>query len=674
MSISTYSHNLIVHDWYARQDGKVVIRFSITQPGLYWSLPQVCRAFAPGDTVGRAMTPAYGDIQHVVDPLIVSANGQIFTWVWDAVADGIQASALNGWTLFLGYLNLYCCEGDTQPEVEDVPIPEDPIVPQDPPPLTGPNPPPATGPTTGVDIPINPLPPPTYPTPNINDPAQGYFDAEKFHQPEFWPYTPGMPSPWGPVVVSQPTSIYGYTAGPLAPEAYGFVRDSNGVLRDRYGNIVIWDGVVDPLASYQMQMMYQTQRLPVQPAPVSPSNFGSIQQQQIVHVPVQEPTRIDPGEQPAGDVLLAPQVETRMSATSLILPSQTEAWSIRASVWPNAAPADAHPIVFTSVKNLTAGEMQGMSVTLSAVDSAGVQWTLSSQNLGTVAPNGTAGAALCTNWTGLPTGPLTLTVTLLSPGGIALVSFTMVATILPPGTLPTPPPPPEELPKEVREAAWGVGAADIPPIYEGSYNAIGHEDCYVITTKNDASHRVGIVVTIPEDAKNSGFKPVLKVFTTQDLNTPVFTHELKFNVSEQGRAKHAIGWIDREVLHYLDEDRRYLIQVVNKYPFWSRRWAFKIYTQETPRAFSENLAITSNQLSGSITCGYGRQSLKIENMRTHEVLFVETDPEGVCSDVQMYAHPAGARMAVATGDKLRIFRPGPGVQYKSTDLIGTAQV
>jgi hypothetical protein len=112
MAISTTSHNMVILGYERRADGYVRIRFTLTQPGIYWNLPFASKAFQPGDTNGIVMTPALGDPEHAGDPVTAVTYGQVLTWIWNAPADGYTSVSLSGWRLTLGYINLFCCEGD----------------------------------------------------------------------------------------------------------------------------------------------------------------------------------------------------------------------------------------------------------------------------------------------------------------------------------------------------------------------------------------------------------------------------------------------------------------------------------------------------------------------------------------------------------------------------------
>jgi hypothetical protein len=89
---------------------------------------------------------------------------------------------------------------------------------------------------------------------------------------------------------------------------------------------------------------------------------------------------------------------------------------------------------------------------------------------------------------------------------------------------------------------------------------------------------------------------------------------------------------------------------------------------------SSALSVDGNgQLDGTVSCAYGRQSLKILNTRTHDVLFVKTNSYGT-ADVQANAAPYRDRLNVRSGDILKIYRPGIAVQYRMVDYLTSVTV
>jgi hypothetical protein len=339
-------------------------------------------------------------------------------------------------------------------------------------------------------------------------------------------------------------------------------------------------------------------------------------------------------------------------------------------MFPYDAPIDVGAMIFAVITNTTQAPQDGIYAYVEALDSGGTRHTLADNTtIGTIPALGSTGLTICTDWISLLTGPVTIVITLMGPGGTPLVSKQLTGTALPPGAIPTPPVASPNLPVSVREAAWGTGAADIEAIYAGSYNALGEEDFYIIDV---SSARVGIVVSITNEAKATGFKPVLRVFTEDDFTTPVLETSARFSVPDADKGSFAIGWRDYAQFPILTPGRYYL-QVVHEAPFYSRRWGFKIFTREAPVSFSASLSGTGGLLGGTVTSGYGRQALKMLNTRTHAVLFAQSNSFGV-ADPESGASPLGSTMSVLPGDVVKVYRPGIGVQYKHIDLIGSTTV
>jgi hypothetical protein len=693
MAISTTSHNMVILGYERRADGYVRIRFTLTQPGIYWNLPFASKAFQPGDTNGIVMTPALGDPEHAGDPVTAVTYGQVLTWIWNAPADGYTSVSLSGWRLTLGYINLFCCEGDEpdpRPPVEDDPPPpptiDDPVVPGNPampgdgtPPSVGTTPP-SSGSGGDTDS-ANDLEPgtPIHPIPG------GFFSPPVLPAPvdPYWPL-PGNP-------VGQPIANYGYSSGGgIEFLADGSFRVGDAVF-NRVGN-TFFDPYGNPVYSSptaQAPTPFRANKPTIQPIntpllaaggavipglrPVANSNFAATTTEASPLAPTPQGTSaVAAQEFPVPTNLKLSPIST-MSATVYALESTNGSLSLAAEMYPSTAPRDVGSTVFATVTNASDSTVSGMTLYAEGMDASGDRYVLQDGvEVPPIPPGGTATKALCTSWMSFINGPVTIAVVLLGPDGQALLSFTLVGQATAPGTLQPPATAISELPASVREAAWGTGATDIDPVFEGSYNAVGNEDFYII---NVTSSRVGIVVKITADAQLSGFEPVLKIFSEDDLDTPIVTAQTRFSVPDQDRVQHAIGWRDFAQLPLLQVGQRYLLQVVHKYPFYSRRWGFKIYTKEqvVDTVLTGSVDGDGN-LEGSLVSSHGRQSLKLVNDRTQDVLFVRTDSYGRATDVQVNTSPVGDRLAVAAGDILRIYRPGIGVQYRSTDLLTTSTV
>jgi hypothetical protein len=702
MAVSSTSHQLTILGYSKRPDRMVVIRFVLHQPGVYWNLPFASKAFQPGDTLGIPMTPALGDPQHNPDPITVSTFGHVLTWVWNAPADGFADVTLSGWTLSLGFINLFCCEGD-EPEPrfpeDDLPPPTPPTVGDDPPNVREPqdalppdirepiDPIPAGGDQTSTN---NPLPGDGINMGQVGvpvAPAVGGFVLPPPQESRGEPYFPGGANPLG-----LPASNYGYGSGSgieFLPDGSFRVGDS---VFNRVGN-TFFDPYWNPVhvvPTTPSPTPFQPGRASVQPTtptfgrpgetvvpglrPTAPSNFPATVTTKVAPV-INTPqgtsnTQIQDFEAGANLKLNPTSV---MSTSIYTLPSTDGSLSIAAEMYPSVAPRDIGSTVFASITNASDSTVEGLQVYSEGLDEGGSRYVLNVGKLLDPIPAGaTVTVALCTSWMSFINGPVTIVAVLMGPGGQPLLTFSMAGQATPPGTLQPPPTAVPELPASVRDAAWGAGASDIDPVFEGSYNAVGNEDFYIIDV---TSSRVGIVVKITPDALLSGFQPVLKIFSTTDLDTPLVTASTRFAVPDQDKAQHAIGWRDFAQLPILQQGQRYLLQVVHRYPFYSRRWGFKIYTRETVAATVLTGSVDGNgNLEGSITSPYGRQSLKIVNDRTLATLFVRTDSYGQASDVQVNTSPVGDTLAVNAGDILRVYRPGMAVQYRSTDLLTLASV
>jgi hypothetical protein len=679
MAVNTYSHNLIVVDYTVRPDGKVAIRFSILKAGIFYNLRFATRAFPPGNTVGFPMTPALADPQHVQDPIIVATPGQTYTWVWDAPADGYLSVNTAGWTFFVAYLDMFCCESDE-------PVGRPPDLPTPPPPLPPLPPPPDVPPIPGVPPPTNPDPvPPTNPEPNppTNNPSMptvppwgwgGFVRPMPYngYDGPAWPGQPGA-TPQGGIV-----QTYGYVSNTLSIGSATF-NNINGTWFDPYGNPVYINPQVLAAQAYQPS----PGSVPLSTASLVPGGSVSpgLRSIPVANFPVttqgsdpvpQGDNQVDVAEFGYQGNLASPSSPTTVSASIYTLPSTDGRLTIAAEMFPTTSPRDVGATVFVSVTNDGDTPVDGLYLYVEGIDSSGTRYTLSeSTDVGTLPPSGSAGGTICTSWMSFITGAVNIVVTLMGPGGVALVSKVIPGQAIPPGAIPTPPTAVPELPTSVRDAAWGTGAPDIQPTFEGSYNALGEEDFYIIDA---VSVRAGFVIKITADAKATGFVPVLKIFSETDFDTPILETTAKFAVQDADKNSFAIGWRDFAQFPLLTPGNRYYLQVVHNLPYYSRRWGFKIYTQETPVAISSALSVDGNgQLDGTISCAYGRQSLKILNTRTHDVLFVKTNSYGT-ADVQTNAAPYVDRLGVRSGDILKIYRPGMAVQYRMIDYLTSVTV
>lgn len=657
MPTTVHSHNLIVQNFTRRPDGLVAVHATITRAGVYFNIPFSTRAFPPNDSVGFPMTPAVADPQHTKDPIVAAAAGMPIVFVWNAPADGYPSVNLNGWKLGLAYLDLYCCEEDPTPPPDDEPddAPPNTPVPGQPVP-----PPPAPPPTTQPPVPPTTSPSwPGQPTPVPN--TDGF---------QFEPFVPPILNPTdfvqsGPYAPTGPQFGGGYSAVPG-----GVFVGPGGAYFDQNGN---------PIVGYDPNVvapdLWEVRRVPfINPAPAAPVQSGNIPV--TLQGQVAPPAPPEAGTQQAQAIVEPHQgVQYATSQASLSdlygAPSDNGTLSVTAQLFPDEAPADAKPIFLYSIFNNTPQAIEGLSYSVYAVDANGQQYQVAGQvalpSLPAYAPNG---GTLCVSWLGFVTGAVTLFITINSATGQVILSFQVPGVILPPGTLPPPPQAsPNELPASITQYAGFP--ATITSVFQGSRNAVGDDDFYKFVA---GSSRVSIVVVATPDAIATGFLPVLKIFNTTDLDTPLVSYEQRFPVAEPDRSKHSIGWKDAQSLPVLEEGETYLLQVLHRYPFWSRRWGFKVYLTDTVPACVPSFSVSGGALAGSLTSAYGRQSLKILNDRTGGVLFVATSPYGAVDSVVTRARPFGDTLTVATGDRLKIYRPGIGVRYRNDDLLTTVTV
>jgi len=295
------------------------------------------------------------------------------------------------------------------------------------------------------------------------------------------------------------------------------------------------------------------------------------------------------------------------------------------------------------------------------------------QTPGTVPPGTSAGDAICIDWPQFGTPQMNFLVVLLNQAQQPLASINVPGFFMPPGAVPPPGNQQIDLLGPTVRSLAGFPSGILPK-YEGSVNAVGYEDTYVFRARRTTP---SIVVKISADAQQMKFKPVMRIYDVEDMSTPVVTYSSPYMVGgvNADPTMHSIGWNDND--HVLVTGDKYAIVIRHEALFYSRRWDFQIFHDETMVDTGGNLVVVDGLLAGEMSCSYGRQAIKILNTRTDEAIFVETNERGVTYDLQKDTTEGtnGRTLSVAYGDELEIIRPGPGVLYRRHgDLIGKVRL
>lgn len=594
MSIDVFSQDLTVISYGRRaSDGKVLIQYVINKVGFYYNIRFASRAYAPGTQYGFPMTPAIDDPEHDADPLIIATAGKKYTWVWDAPADGYPAINLTGWTIFLSYMNLYCCTlGDSVTRV-----PGD------------------TGSSGAIGAAAAA---PTVPVASPTAPATA--------NP-----TPTIATPTSPATGTAPPTVPNTGFAATAGTPFGYVPAPRGLLPF---------GITTATAT-------------AAPAPTPTTNtpFGNAPgtfytSPPTSTVPTQAPL-------PAATVPLSLYTQTYndiiVDLNVFMVPS-------------TSVPQDSVPMLFVFATPKVLVWPAGCKIYAEAMDSTGARYQFPSpSNFDEMVYNNTYGRGLCLHLNQFKVGAIKILVAFMSQLGNIIYSKVMNAEILSAGAIPTPSKQNQTFtPKILNTTGFN---AFIEPSFEGSYGAVGDEDYFLITAVPNTS----VVVKITKEAEETGFQPKLIISPVSNFQSQIVaTTDRLAGTSEEDAASHVVGWKDTTGL--LTTGQVYVVQVVHRYAFYSSKWAFKIYTNGTPVPTVASFGIDGGNLAGSITSGYGRQSLKIVNDRTHDYIYVRTGPDGSVTDVQT-ASPTGDTLAVSTGDRLRVYRSGMAALYRFSDLI-----
>lgn len=656
------SHNLAIHRVRRRPDQKVEITFSILQAGIWQSARMGCRVRIPPATTGYLMTPAINDPAHAVDPLMVPNPGAVFTWIWDAPMDGYRTGTLSGLTFELAYVDVFCCE-EIEPSGGTPPVTPPPIPPPNPP-----IPPPPPGP--GIPAPTPPPTVPTIPRPGYGHPDRNAGTTEPPVEPQPT-QPPGSPSPTPTAPFVAPGGSY-----PTFPLFGIFGSDDAPV--DRFGRPVA------PAATRTPSWFSFTRTTPTR-APAAPTAGGS------TPIVVQVPVTPTPGTQQTANTFgmnvpsqVAPYPVAPGFSGLFALPNSVAGLQVTAFLPVYALPQTQRSVLYFALKNLTGGAMQGIQAMVFAVagdgttrliqSSALIQATSSTgaaQPPGTVPPGTSVGDAICINWDQLPAGPALFLVALANQAGSPFVGGKATGVAYPMGSVP---PPNSQVPELLGPGLKHITGfpSYMTPTYEGSVNAVGDEDTYVFEATRTS---VPIVLQVTQDAKSSGFLPQVDVYDVEDMDTPIISSVSRFQIGgvDLEPEYHEIGLVATCTV-----GNRYAIVVRNQSAHYSRRWQFRLFHAETVPGTGGTLSVDgSGNLAGDLSCAYGRQSIQLLNDRTGEAIFVRTNERGVTDDIQRDTKSGtpSRKLAVASGDKIDVVRPGPGVLYRrSADLIGQGQI
>lgn len=675
VTLTRTSNNLTIHAVARRPDGKVVIRFSLLNAGIYYNVRPYTKAYNRRFPGGFVMTPAIGDPQHTPDPIFVPYPNAVFTYIWDAPADGYATGSLYGWTFQLSYVDFLCCdELDEEPDGGIYRGPGGGVPPgQRPPPPPGDDVP-GPVPAPGEGIPSTDLPNPGESHPVIPAGAAGQTPNAGLTTPLQSPYL---------------------TVGGQLPLVDGRPR------QDLSDQPTVPQWLYDPRLIVGQtpdgQPIYGT-------PPLTPEQFAY--QRTLDTSPPSEPIAVGTPPPVLPGVLLPPPLAPQQTAQTygldeyyplppyrrapeflglFALPSTSGGLSVRGLV-PHPSVPTARSNLYYVVENSNQAPMSEIYSMVLGLDGLGnvyviqdptaIQATSAQQTHnppGTVPPGTSAGNVVCLDWPQFATPQMSFLVVLLNQVQQPLAAATIPGFFMRPGTVP-----PQGM-QIVDLLGPGVRSiarfpSGIEPTYEGSVNAVGYEDTYVFTVLDELA---AIVVRITADAQQLGFEPVMEIYDVDDMSTPLVTHSSRFRMGavDVDPSTHSIGW---QNAGELTVGNKYAIVIRHVAKYYSRRWAFQIFHVQTPVETGGTLTIDEDgNLAGELSCSYGRQSVKILNTRTDESIFIRTNERGVSYDIQRDTTEgtSGRTLAVSYGDVLEIIRPGPGVLYRRHgDLIGRVQL
>lgn len=659
------SSNLTILSAARWPDGRVVITFSLARVGVYYNVWGYSIVSTPRYPNGFVMTPAIGDPRHAADPIVVATPGQVFTYVWNAPVDGYGTGSLFGMKFQLSYVDFLCCDE----VVGGFGDPNNPLPPpQTPTPVPGPQPPPPPAPPPpppGVPLPPSPipLPPPGFlfpggsvppslprnpgvvpepdPTPDLDRPHY-YGDENIFINTSSIELLPQWYNNQTPAETVDGT----LTTASSSPDPTTFTY-TNQVDTTSYSNLPDAGGMTQPIGPSVFDGASGTQSL------TNAEGFGT-------YVPL-SPYRI------ANDL-----------QGFFGLPPTAGGLKIRAFVPPSR---EARSNIYFVIDNSNPTPISGIQYMVLAMDPTEGIKVVQEPTTATVRgssmtiyppgeiPSGTSAPyPVCLDWHQFSSGQIQFLIVLFTQTMQPILAASIPGFWLPVGTLP---PVNTQQVDELSPAIRTITGFPfgLEPRYEGSANAVGNEDTYVFVVTKLPVH---IVVKISGDAKLTSFSPVMQIYNVDNMDTPVATCSTRFQIGgvDVDPQVHEIGFTDNGTLQL---GYKYAIVVKHATPYYSLRWAFKIFHEQDIVLTGGNLSIIDGKLAGEFSCAYGRQSIKFLNSRTDQAVFVTTNERGVSTDIQRDANAgtAGRKLDVQSGDQIEVIRPGPGVLYRrSGDLIG----
>jgi hypothetical protein len=646
---SVFSHALGITSFARRKsDNKVVIKFRMVTPGIYYMVRSLCRAYPPGDNVGFSMTPDVLDPLHFPDPIVVSSPSVTYTWVWDAPKDGYAANSLSGWTLYLGYANIYCCtlerDGwDPQPPGPD--DPGDPVAPPTEPPVVA-------GDTTVTTDPVvqpTPVPDPSVPPPVTTTPSSPSTDS-------FF----GFKSPYDPLATvgtSTPTTT---STTPTTKTSSSFSRFSFTSWRQKPSYVT--PSVKPATTNTSTQEATAVRSLTTSPAPATTSSTGSVNDSLFFGYGI---TKVDP---------TIPQISEPVNdshySSSWWLNTTTldphPMWDIKMTMIPgSSSPINSTPLLFTTIF-FTGGGYEGFKIYVEGKDSNGKRLVFEpGAVLDTILPEDppeerTRGIVTCVKWQDMAVGPAQIMAALVRPDGKGTLSKIINVEILPEGEMPIAARAPSELPTALLQKTGLPG--DTTPKFTGVCREVGDFDLYKIT----AVDRTSFVVTMTKQGEQTGFAPKLDIFL-DDLGSPVLSTTARLTgLSDEDNASHSVSWVDESGL--LTPGQTYRIKVSHQYLYYAEFWSYSVYTNATVAAPVMSLLSSGGTLGGTLTSPYCLATLKAINDRTGGSVFLNSTDQGLVT-LPGAIRPFGDTLGALPGDVIKVYRPGIQYLYSSTDEI-----
>lgn len=660
------SSNLTILSAARWPDGRVVITFSLARVGVYYNVWGYSVVSTPRYPAGFVMTPAIGDPRHAADPIVAATPGQVFTYVWNAPADGHGTGSIYGMKFQLSYVDLLCCDavaGGFGDPTNPLPPPQTPT------PVPGPQPPPPAlvPPPPGIPLPPGPIP---MPPPGFWFPGGGV-DPNLRSEPGITPETQPAPDLEVPHYYGDEQILIDTSTAQLTPEWYVTQSSTETIAGTPTTSPTTSDPTAFPYTNQVDTTSYST--LPDaggMTQPITSETFDGTAGTQ---------TLVGGSGLDAYVPLTTYRIANELQAF-FGLPSTAGGLKIRAFIPPSR---EARSNIYFVIDNSNPVSVSGIQYMVLAMDpEAGikvVQEATTATVRGTSMtiyppgeiPSGTSAPyPVCLDWHQFSSSQIQFLIVLFTQTMQPILAATIPGFWLPSGTLP---PVNTQQVDELSPAIRNITGFPfgLEPRYEGSVNAVGNEDTYVFVVTKLPVH---IVVKISGDAKLTNFSPVMQIYNVDNMDTPVATCSTRFQVGgvDVDPQVHEIGFTDTGVLQL---GYKYAIVIKHATPYYSLRWAFKIFHEQDIVLTGGNLSIIDGKLAGEFSCAYGRQSIKFLNSRTDQAIFVNTNERGVSTDIQRdtSAGTSGRKLDVQSGDQIEIIRPGPGVLYRrSGDLIGEA--